>query len=83
MNIERYELRECLNLLCEGMLTENMKQMLREKYVYGYTVNEMAVKRDMTSGMIRHRISKIKSKLKWAYEEYIEEGVHHEQSTLR
>ena len=71
MNIERYELQECLNLLCEGMLTNNMKQMLREKYVYGYTTNEMAIKRDMTAGMIRHRLSKIKKKIKWAYEEYV------------
>lgn len=77
MSIEQYEHRECLNLLCDGMLTERMKQLLREKYVYGYTANEMADKRDMTVGMINHRLSKIKQKIKWAYDAYVaEEKVH-------
>ena len=71
MSIEQYEQREYLNALCEGMLTERMKRLLREKYVYGYTVNEMAHSWDMTEGMINHRLSKIRKKVKWAYDNYV------------
>lgn len=72
MTIEQYEQREYLNSLCEGMLTERMKKLLREKYVYGYTANEMAHNWNMTEGMIQHRLSKIKQKIKSAYDNYVE-----------
>ena len=71
MTIEQYEQQEYLNLICDGMLTERMKQLLREKYVYGYTASEMAQSWDMTEGMIHHRLSKIRKKIKWAYDNYV------------